>query len=146
MKLIIAFFLSTLLIITLDVVAQPSKSYKKQMKAKEKAQGKAIDFDDLQKEGAGKLKKYDTKLTSLDKELKDTQASGSLEEYDKVNAKIREVKGKKHYEQDKLEKKIAKEYQKSQDKEVRKRMKKNRKKSNQINDNKRGSFFKRLFS
>jgi hypothetical protein len=145
MNFTIAFLFSALLIVCHNGWAQPSKSYKKQMKAKDKAQGKATDFDNLQKESAGKLLKYDKKLTALDKELKDAQASGNLEDVDKVDTKIREVKGKKHFEKDKIENKIAKEYQKSQDKEVRKRMKKNRKKSNRINDNKREPFFKRLF-
>ena len=145
MNIATAFLFCSLLIVCQFGWSQPSKSYKKQMKAKEKAQGKAKDFDNLQKESADKLVKYDKKLTALDKELKDAQASGNLEDVDKVDAKIREVKGKKHFEKDKIEKKIAKEYQKSQDKEVRKRMKKNRKKSNRINDNKRTPFFKRVF-
>ena len=126
--------------------AQPSKSYKKQAKAKEKSAKNAESFAAEQEQSAEKLKKYKKKLGGLDREKQDAQASGDISEMDKVELKIRETKGEMRNEKGKIEDDIVKGYNKMQEKEVRKRMKKNKKKSKRVNSNKRTPFFKRIFS
>ena len=130
---------------SINLIAQPSKSYKKQQKVKEKSAKHAESFAAEQEQSAEKLKKYKKKLGGLDREKQDAQASGDIAEMDKVDLKIRETKGEMRNEKDKIEDDIVKGYNKMQDKEVRKRMKKNKKKSKRINGNKRKPFFKRIF-
>lgn len=126
--------------------SQPSKSYKKQAKAKEKSAKNAESFADEQEQSAEKLKKYKKKLGGLDREKQDAQASGDISEMDKVELKIRETKGEMRNEKGKIEDDIVKGYNKMQEKEVRKRMKKNKKKSKRVNSNKRTPLLKRIFS
>ena len=125
--------------------AQPSKSYKKQMKQKAKAGQPAEDMINKQVASAKVLKKFKDKLTSLDKERGDAEASGDPVEVAKVERKIRLVKGEMYRERDKIEKKMIKDYQKINDKQTRKRMKKNKKKSTRLNAGKKDPWLKRLF-
>ena len=146
MRVFISLFICCMLLGSLNCIAQPSKSYKKQMKTKEKSAKHAESFAAEQEQSAEKLKKYKKKLGGLDREKQDAQASGDIAEMDKVELKIRETKGEMRNEKDKIEDDIVKGYNKMQEKEVRKRMKKNKKKSKRINSNKRTPFFKRIFS
>jgi len=91
------------------------------------------------------LKKFKDKLAELDKERKDAEASGDATEVEKVELKIRLVKGDMFYARDKIEKKMIKDYQKINDKQTRKRMKKNKKKSGRVNAGKKPSIWRRLF-
>ncbi|MBL4577648.1 MAG: hypothetical protein JKX74_04195 [Flavobacteriales bacterium] len=125
--------------------AQPSKSYKKQMKQKAKADKPAEDMIANQVESAKVLKKFKDKLTKLDQERGDAEASGDPVAVDKVELKIRLVKGEMFRVRDKIEKKMIKHYQKINDKQTRKRMKKNKKKSGRLNAGKKPSLWKRLF-
>ncbi len=133
------------LFITFSAMAQPPKSYQKFIKKKEKEEKSDSDLIQNQVNSAKQLKKFDDKLAKLDKEKKDAEASGDQVEVDKIDRKIRSVKGEKYYVRDKIEANIIKNYQKMQDKQVQKRMKKNKKKSDRINSNKREPFFVRIF-
>ncbi|HIA35153.1 MAG TPA: hypothetical protein EYN89_00080 [Flavobacteriales bacterium] len=130
---------------TFQIAAQPPKSYQKFIKKKEKEQKGSDDLLQNQENSAKELKKFDDKLTALDKKKKDAEASGDQVEIDKIDQKIRSVKGEKSFVQNKIEAKMVKKYHKMQDKEVRKRMKKSKKKSSRINSNKREPFFTRMF-
>lgn len=136
---------SIYLFITFLAWAQPPKSYQKFIKKKEKEQKSDEDLIQNQVNSAKKLKKFNDKLATLDKKKKDAEASGDQVAIDKIDQKIRSVKGEKHFVRDKIEARIIKKYRKMQDKQVQKRMKKNKKKSNRINSNKREPFFIRMF-
>ena len=130
---------------TFQIAAQPPKSYQKFIKKKEKEQKGSDDLLQNQENSAKELKKFNDKLTALDKKKKDAEASGDQVEIDKIDQKIRSVKGEKSFVQNKIEAKMVKKYHEMQDKEVRKRMKKSKKKSSRINSNKREPFFTRMF-
>jgi len=90
------------------------------------------------------MKKFKDKLKALDKDIKDAEASGDAAEVEKIEFKIRLVKGDMFRARDKIEKKMIKDYQKINDKETRKRMKKNKKKSGRVNAGKKPSLWQRL--
>ncbi|MFH1320673.1 MAG: hypothetical protein ABII90_08475 [Bacteroidota bacterium] len=139
-----SFFL-LLLFIPVVLFSQPPKSYQKQFKKQEKAENKEEKSIKEQEKSGKKLLKFKQKLAGLDKQKKDAEASGDQVKIDKINKKIRQVKGKMGIKQDKIEKKIVKKYQEIQAKEVQKRMKKSKKKANRINENKRRFFLIRWF-
>ncbi len=138
-------FFTICLFTTFQNFAQPPKSYQKFIKKKEKEQKGSDDLLQNQENSAKELKKFDDKLTALDKKKKDAEASGDQVEIDKIDQKISSVKGEKSFVQNKIETKIVKKYHKMQEKEVRKRMKKSKKKSSRVNNNKREPFFIRIF-
>ncbi len=125
--------------------AQPSKSYKKDEKARKKSRAGSESFANDQEAASAVLKHYKQELTALDQERLDAEASGDMEKLAKIEQKIRQVKGEMCFTKQKIEEDIIKEYNKIQEKHVRKRMKKSKKKSKRINENKREPFFKRLF-
>jgi len=127
------------------VSSQPSKSYKKDQKARDKTRAGSENFANDVEASSQVLKKYKQQLTLLDQERLDAEASGDMEQLAKVEQKIRRVKGEMRFAKDKIEQDIIKEYNKIQEKHVRKRMKKSKKKSNRVNENKKEPFFKRLF-
>ena len=115
------------------------------MKQKAKAGKPGEDMIANQVESAKVLKKFKDKLTKLDQDRGDAEASGDPVAVDKVERKIRLVKGEMFRARDKIEKKMIKDYQKINDKQTRKRMKKNKKKSSRLNAGKKPSLWKRLF-
>ena len=125
--------------------SKPPKSYRKQMKQKAKS---GASSEDLMKDAEANskiLKKYKDKLTSLGKEQKDAEASGDPVLVEKIEQKIRYIKGDMFRARDKMEKKMIKDYQKINDKQTRKRMKKNKKKSGRLNAGKKPSLWQRIF-
>lgn len=145
MKSILLAVLLLSFIMPVYVNAQPSKSYKRDQKTRNKQKAGGESFANDQSEASLVLKKFKEELAALDKKRLDAEASGDMEELAKVQQQIRRVKGQLWYAKDKIEQDIIKEYNKIQQKHVRKRMKKNAKKSKRINQNKREPFFKRLF-
>ena len=91
------------------------------------------------------LKKYKDKITALGKDQKDAEASGDPVLVEKIEQKLRYLKGDMFRARDKMEKKMIKDYQKINDKQTRKRMKKNKKKSGRLNAGKKPSLWQRLF-
>lgn len=125
--------------------AQPSKSYKKQMKQKAKAGQSSEDLMKNAMAGSKILKKYKDKIAALKKNKQDAEASSDPVLVDKIEQKIRYLKGDMFRARDKMEKKMIKDYQKINDKQTRKRMKNNKKKSNKLNAGKKPSLWQRLF-
>ena len=128
----------------LSLHAQPPKSYKKQMKQKAKSGQSSDDLMEKAMDASKIMKKFKDKLKALDKDIKDAEASSDAAEVEKIEFKIRLVKGDMFRARDKIEKKMIKDYQKINDKETRKRMKKNKKKSGRVNAGKKPSLWQRL--
>jgi len=140
LKLILTLLFALAIIIPVESLAQPSKSYKKQQKVRDKADKSSTDFVEKQKGNAEVLKKFQDQLTALDKAKLDARASGDMDKVEKIETKIRQVKGQMFISKDKIEQDIIKEYSKKQEKEVRKRMKRSKKKANRVNKNKKNPF------
>ncbi|HHZ63904.1 MAG TPA: hypothetical protein EYN38_03220 [Flavobacteriales bacterium] len=145
LKSILSILLLLSILVPIHVSSQPSKSYKKDQKTRDKSRAGSESFANDQEAAAAVLKHYKQELTALDQERLDAEASGDIEKLAKVEQKIRQVKGQMRFTKNKIEEDIVKEYNKIQEKHVRKRMKKNKKKSKRINENKREPFFKRIF-
>lgn len=124
--------------------AQAPKSYKKQMKKKAKAGESSEDLMKSAMAGSKVLKKYKDKIAALGKDKQDAEASSDPVLVDKIEQKIRYLKGDMYRVRDKMEKKMIKDYQKINDKQTRKRMKKNKKKSGKLNAGKKPSLWQRL--
>lgn len=116
------------------------------MKQKAKAGESSEDLMKNAMAGSKVLKKYKDKIAALGKDKLDAEASSDPVLVEKIEQKIRYVKGDMFRARDKLEKKMIKDYQKINDKQTRKRMKKNKKKSGRLNAGKKPSLWQRIFN
>ena len=151
-RLLLFISMFAILLGTHDVYAQgktkkskPPKSYRKQMKQRAKSGQSSDDLIKKQMASSKALKKFKDKLAALGKDKLDAEASNDPVGVDKIELKIRMVKGDMFRARDKIEKKMIKDYQKINDKQTRKRMKKNKKKSGRLNAGKKPSLWQRIF-